>query len=863
MKKVTLWLAAAAIFFPLMASAADFTWNTGASGSISDGSNWSGEVSPFDASGTAATGNITISSGTPTYTALSLSGDAALSVSGITAITAGGNVTLSGSSSLTLGNASWKLTNTSIFQAGASAGTSNVTLQSGASLDTSAKGEGFVLVPSGVTSTVNLTIESGATLRTYAAQLARGSQSNVTVDVYGTWTNTGGGRLGENGTTVINVHNGGAFAPSGYISDQGNGLTTVNVESGGRLLETFSAVATRGRAIVNIQDGASWTYTGTQVIGFGANSRTHGTVYQTGGTVSGPNVRFGSDNTAAATAGGKGEYILNGGTLTLSGSMSQFDMATAKPGARNVVGTLYLGYTTDYAPTSGSGVATIGTMTNTLLNANEGTLYTTSFAQKEGVSTIQGTASVNIQDTLPATPAAGSAGLHVNNANLLLTGTAELDLVADATNHVNAYIGNTSVTLNDSAKIKMTNTAYSTVRDNQYFYLSGEDGSTSGSLTLNDSATMEFDGSFLIAGSTDAQNPSVITLNDNSRITVTKGNSPTGYLQLGGKYGAYAGHAKLVLNGNSQLQSSGTGVQVAPMTGSTVEVEVNDNALWTLGASSRVGDNGTLTLNLNGGKVQSSGFYFADSVNGKAYVNVQGGTLEVGGLTLATRGAVEMTISDGLVTSTTIYAAHLQGGTNQKVNVTQTGGTLNTNNFILYQPKVAQIPTYTISGGTATIANDLYGIDINYLGGELNVKNLYIAKDIIAQAGSTVSQKYVENTLNIQLSDEYDPSQFTVENLFGEGTLNISTTDGYDFDPNAQTTLFTLINPSDSLDGIRLTNSLGLPTDGWMLLYDGSSVILTTPGSFSSIPEPASWVLLALGLLGMARLVSLRGKRQM
>ena len=89
MKKVTLWLAAAAIFFPLMASAADFTWNTGASGSISDGSNWSGEVSPFDASGAAATGNITISSGTPTYTALSLSGDAALSVSGITAITAG------------------------------------------------------------------------------------------------------------------------------------------------------------------------------------------------------------------------------------------------------------------------------------------------------------------------------------------------------------------------------------------------------------------------------------------------------------------------------------------------------------------------------------------------------------------------------------------------------------------------------------------------------------------------------------------------------------------------------------------------------------------------------------------------------
>ena len=62
MKKVTLWLAAAAIFFPLMASAADFTWNTGASGSISDGSNWSGEVSPFDASGAAAPGNITLSS---------------------------------------------------------------------------------------------------------------------------------------------------------------------------------------------------------------------------------------------------------------------------------------------------------------------------------------------------------------------------------------------------------------------------------------------------------------------------------------------------------------------------------------------------------------------------------------------------------------------------------------------------------------------------------------------------------------------------------------------------------------------------------------------------------------------------------
>nr|MCR5162601.1 PEP-CTERM sorting domain-containing protein [Thermoguttaceae bacterium] len=267
-------------------------------------------------------------------------------------------------------------------------------------------------------------------------------------------------------------------------------------------------------------------------------------------------------------------------------------------------------------------------------------------------------------------------------------------------------------------------------------------------------------------------------------------------------------------------------------------------------------------LNLNGGKVQSGGFYFADAVNGKAYVNVQGGTLEVGGLTLATRGTAEMTISDGLVTSTTIYAAHLQGGTNQKVNVTQTGGTLNTNNFILYQPKVTQLPTYTISGGTATIANDLYGFDINYLGGELNVKNLYLAKDIVAQAGSFTSEKYVENTLNIQLSDEYDPTKFTVENLFGEGTLNISAADGYDFDPNTQTRLFSLANPSDSLDGIRLTNSLGLPTEDWMLLYDGNSVILTSLNALNAVPEPASWVLLVLGLLGAAQMVSLRGKRQ-
>ena len=867
MKKVTLYLAAAALFFPLMAFAADFTWNTGASGSISEGSNWSGNVSPFDASGAAATGNITISSGAPTYTALTLSGDAALSVSGISAITSGGAVTLSGNSSLTLGNASWKLAASTYFQADNSAGTKTITLQSGASLDVTATAEYFVLSPSSTDATTGvyqLTIESGATLTTKSAQLARAPQSNVTVDVYGTWTNQYGGRLGERGTTVINVHSGGSFTPTGYISDQGSGMTTVNVESGGKLLGTFAAIATRGRAIVNIQDGATWTYNNTynQVIGFGGHSNTYGTVYQTGGSVTGGGIQFGSSNTSAGTLGGKGEYFLNGGTLTLSMGMSQFDMVTAKPGAKNVIGTFYLGYTTDYAPTTGTGVASIPTITNTLLKANAGTLYTTSFAQKEGISTIQGAASVNIQDTLPGTPTAGSAGLHVSNENLLLTGTAELDLTADAENHVNAYIGNTALTLSDSAKIKMTNSAYSTVKDNQYFYLSGEDGSTSGSLTLNDSASMEFDGSFLIAGSTDAQNPSVITLNDNSKITVSKANAPTGYLQLGGKYGTYVGHAKLVLNGNSQLQSSSTGVQVAPMAGSTVEVEVNDNALWTVGNSSRMGDNGTLTLNLNGGKVQSGGFYFADATNGKAYVNVQGGTLEVGGLTLATRGAVEMTISDGLVTSTTIQAAHLQGGTNQKVNVTQTGGTLSTNNLILYQPKVTQLPTYTISGGTATITNDLYGIDVNYLGGELNVKNLYLAKDILAQAGSFTSEKYVENTLNIQLSDTYDPTKFTVENLFGEGTLNISAADGYDFDPNTQTRLFMLTNPSEYLDGIRLTNSLGLPTEDWLLRYDGSSVILTTLTALNSVPEPASWVLLVLGILGAARLISPRVKRQ-
>ena len=56
MKKVTLWLVAAAIFFPLMASAADFTWNTGASGSISEGSNWSGDNGALKIYGKTTTG---------------------------------------------------------------------------------------------------------------------------------------------------------------------------------------------------------------------------------------------------------------------------------------------------------------------------------------------------------------------------------------------------------------------------------------------------------------------------------------------------------------------------------------------------------------------------------------------------------------------------------------------------------------------------------------------------------------------------------------------------------------------------------------------------------------------------------------
>jgi len=855
MKNFRKFLILLTLLSPLTASAADFTWVTNASGDISTAANWTGVVSPFT-NGAASTGNIVISSGAPTYSTISLSGDAALSVSGITAITSGGNVTLSGTTSFTLGSASWKFGGSSTFTADDSAGTKTVTLQSGATLDTSAKDEGFVLV-SGNNSTSTspvgkMTIEAGATLTTRSAQLARGKGSNVTVDLYGTWTNTGNGRFSEFGSATINVKNGGLFNASGHLADQGAGTGTVNVEGGGTLSGAFASIGTRGRGIVNILDGGTWNLgDSTQTIVYGANGGARGTICQTGGTVSGFAIRFGSTDTTNGIYGGTGEYFLNGGTLTLNSSMYQQDAKASKEGAKNVTGTLYLGYS-DASTTlnTGTGVASIKTMTNTLLKANAGTLYTTSFAQREGESTIQGSASVNIQDSLPTTLTAGTAGLRVSNANLKLTGTAKLNLKADATNSVNAYIGNTSLTLSDSAQFNMTNTAYSTKQDVQYFYLNGTNGSTTGSLTLNGSSSMTFDGSYFIAGTNDAKNPALITLNDSSVLTVSKTTS-SGYFQLGGEYGKYAGHAKLVLNGNSRLVTS-TSVQVAPKAGSTVQIDVNGNAEWSI-AAGRVGDNGTLMVNLNGGKITASSFYTSDSSSGNTTFNVQGGTLKMSDvLTLATRGTTALNISDGTADVRVIWAGHIQGGTTQKVSVTQTGGTLKATDMILAQPNIQKIPTYTISGGSATISNNLYGFNIEYSGGELNVKNLYLAKTVESPISGFSDKKYVENTLNIELSDDYDASQFTIENLFGgTGTLNISAAKGYDFDPNANTKLFSLTNSASDLSQIRITTTIpGQNTGDWMFSLVDGTVILGTP---NSLPEPATWSLLVLGLVFLLR----------
>lgn len=841
---------------------ADSVWNDGAAGDVSTSTNWADGVSPFTADGTATdAGSITIASGAPTYTALTLSGATTASISGITAITGGGNVNLQTTSTggLTLSNLSWTLGASSVFTA--SGASPVLKLGSGATLNTQAKAEGFVFMGSGTNGTGAITIESGATLRTNSAQIARASTANVTMNLSGTWENIGSGRLGESGTFTVNVLDGGVFKIGGYTADQNAGKTVINIENGGTLQNSF-ILATRGTGTVNLKDGGTWNIGDNTVICFGANSNGKAIVNQTGGTARGSNLQFGSTDQGNGRFGGTGGYYLNGGTLSLSGTLKQYDNAAGNPnaGAKNVTGTLFLGVDsgTGTALTTG-GLGKVTTMTNVLLNAQAGSLYVTNFSQREGVSLITGSASVNILDALPGTLAAGEAGLRVSNSHLTLTGTAEMKV-----QDVNTFIGSTAATapahvsLTDSAKLTFKNTAtVAPEKANARFcYLNGTNGASCGQLTLSGNSTFTAEKTYFIAGSNDAANPTLVTVGGNATLEMKGAVDNNGYFSIGGKNNmdgtaAYVGHAKLILKEDGTIKTIGP--QFAPVQNSTAIMEMTGGT-FTTSSGGRLADQGTFTLNQSGGSFKiTTSIYAADGAYGIANLNISGGTFSsTDSITLATRGKATLTISEaGNVSIPVINAAHVQGGTGQVVKIIQNGGTLTVSNRMeLAQLTVKTLPTYEISDGIATIGN-LSNFNVTQTGGTLTVSGTATMNltDLNYEGGTLDVHRLVlgnGHAFNIEMSDDFlTGSGITLDELSGTGSIHLTAADDFVFNPGASYVLVNTENGGAGFDLSQIALTSDFTTEGLALVFSGNSVML---GTTNALPEPSAWLLLLAGL---------------
>lgn len=656
--------------------------------------------------------------------------------------------------------------------------------------------------------------------------------------------NYGTGTMTLEGTTNVTIHDDGNSTGYLYMGRHTGSTGTLNLQNGGTMTITdhASRIGLSGTATVNVLPGGVFEST-TKDIQIGYNASGDGTFIIDGGTVNTAKVIAGGSGTgklevksgtlnasshlyAGNNAGSTGTIDISGGTVT-AGDLRIGENGT---GVANISGgTLNLNYIM-YAGLNNQGTINISDSANVTVTGNIIAGYNTVPTEEndiKGQLNISG-GNVSTNGSILVGNQAGAKG-ELNVSGGTLTGNGELR-VGDAGD------GTMNVTGGETTVAGLANIAYA-------------EGSTGKLSIQNGTLTLTNTGNTFRVGRYGKGTVEVLEggqLNVTSTatqlgyygggegtLTIDGGNARLNTLQVGFAAGA-TGHFNM-LDGTLTITQteinvgySGTGyatisggevnltsLRVGRENGSVGELTIEGDGVLNLSSAARIsynaGSQGKVFIKENGQMNVTKELTIGNSDVG--YVEVSGGQLNANPIVIKENGS-SMKITGGTVTTpalTTANSLEWTGGTLDAKTVTgdltQNGGT--------YNPGVLQIVDATIAGNYTQSGDGTIVIDFN--------------------ADNTDWDTITVNNGNINLGGT----------LFLNITNDLNTEDTYP--------IFSVNGGNMDVAGMSVAFPDWYSGDPWMINSAGILELgALPPGPVDpSLPEPATWALMLLGIGGL------------